>query len=48
MYYRGGHLDKDDLTATLRAKQAASIEVKSDNREFAKRYYAFQMQQGRL
>jgi hypothetical protein len=48
MYYRGGHLDKDDLTATLRAKQAASIEVNSDNREFAKRYYAFQMQQGRL
>lgn len=48
MYYRGGHLNKDDLTATLRAKQAASIEVKSDNREFAKRYHAFQMQQGTL
>ena len=40
IYYKSGCLEKDDLAATLRANQAASIEVRSENRDFAKRYLA--------
>ncbi|KAL7495514.1 hypothetical protein ACHAWT_005931 [Skeletonema menzelii] len=40
IYFRSGYLTKGELEATLKAKQAASIEVKSENREFAKRFHA--------
>lgn len=40
-FFRSGHLSKGDLEGTLRAKQSASDEVKSENREFAKKYLAF-------
>ena len=39
--YRSGHLTKQDLETTFRAKQHALEEVKSEDREFAKRFYAF-------
>ena len=39
IYFRSGYLTKGELEATLKAKQAASIEVKSENREFAKRFH---------
>jgi hypothetical protein len=40
-FFRSGHFSKGDLEGTLRAKQSASDEVKSENREFAKKYLAF-------
>lgn len=40
IYFRSGHVTKDELEATLRAKQAALIEVKSEDRDFAKKYHA--------
>ena len=40
-FFRSGHLKKQDLETTMRAKQAALDEVNNEDRDFAKRFGAF-------